>query len=197
MIDLPDFPSPNDATPSLVDFGAFLTPALGGPVQRVNRMGTRFRISVSMPPMTSRQVGRVWVSRLVRGKQEGVRMPYPLLDFDPGSPGTVLINGAGQSGTSLIVDGATPNYIFREGQPFSVLTSGKHHLYMVSAETIASNTGTATLPITPMLRRQHLNNDPCYFGEPMIEGFIQGDELSWNLSLEHLIGIQFDITESQ
>lgn len=197
MIDLPDFPSPNDATSALVDFGAFLTPALGGPVQRVNRMGTRYKIAVSMPPMTSKQVGRIWVNRLIKGKQEGARMPYPLLDFDPGSPGTVLINGAGQSGTSLIVDGATPNYIFREGQPFSILTGGKHHLYMVGAETIASGTGTATLPLSTMLRRQHADNDPCHFGEPMIEGFIQGDELSWNLSLEHLIGIQFDITESQ
>lgn len=197
MIDLPDWPTPNGADLALQDFGAFLTPALGGPVQRVNRMGSRFKISVSMPPLTSAKVGRQWVSRLVQGKSEGVRMPLPLLDFDPGLPGTVLVNGAGQTGSSLIVDGATPNYIFREGQPFSILTGGKHHLYLVRTETIANGSGQATLPISPMLRRPHADNDPCHFGEPMIEGFISGDELSWNLSLEHLIGIQFDIAESQ
>lgn len=197
MIDLPDWPTPNGADIALVDFGALLTPALGGPVQRVNRMGSRFKISVSMPPLTSAKVGRQWVSRLVQGKSEGVRMPLPLLDFDPGLPGTVLVNGAGQSGSSLIVDGATPNYIFREGQPFSILTGGKHHLYLVAVETIANGSGQATLPITPMIRRAHADNDSCYFGEPMIEGFISGDELSWNLSVEHVIGIRFDISESQ
>jgi hypothetical protein len=48
-----------------------------------------------------------------------------------------------------------------------------------------------------MIRRAHADNDVCYFGEPMIEGFISGDELSWNLSVERVIGIQFDISESQ
>lgn len=197
MIDLPDWPQPNAADPSLVDFGALLTPALGGPVQRVNRMGTRFRIRVSMPPLTSAKVGRQWVARLVQGKSEGVRMRFPLLDFNPGATGTILVNGAGQSGNSLTVDGATSAYVFREGQPFSILTGGKHHLYLVRTETIANASGQATVPITPMLRRPHADNDVCHFATPMIEGFIAGDELSWNLSVERVVGIQFDIAESQ
>jgi hypothetical protein len=197
VIDLPDWPRPNDATPSLVDWGAFLTPGLGGPVQRVNRMGSRFKISVSFPPLPSAKEGRIFVRRLVQGKSEGVRMRFPLLDFDPGAPGTIRINGAGQAGSTLVVDGATPNYVAREGQFFSIETSGKHHLYMVAAETIFSNTGTASVPITPMLRRPHLDNDLCHFGKPMIEGFIQGDEIGWNLSVERVISLQFDISESQ
>lgn len=197
MIDLPDYPSPNGANPALIDFGAFLTPSLGGPVQRISRMGSRFRISVTMPPMPSAQVGRQWVSRLLRGKSEGVRMPYPLLSFNPGLPGAVLVNGASQSGETLVVDGATPNYVFREGQFFSIVNSGKHHLHMVTAETIASNTGTATLPIAPMLRKSPANNAVCHFDDPMIEGFILGEEFSWNLSIEHLIGLEFQIVESE
>lgn len=197
MIDLPEWPEPNGAEIGLMDFGAFLTPGLGGPVQRINRMGSRFRGNFTMPVMKSEKAGRQWVSRLVRGKQEGVRMPLPLLDFDPGSPGTVLINGAGQSGSSLIVDGAEPYYVFREGQFFSIETASKHHLYMVATETIASVTGTATLPITPMLRRQHANNDACHFAEPMIEGFIHGDEFAWSLAIGSFTELQFAIAESQ
>lgn len=196
MIDLPDFPSPNGADLALQDFGAFLVPGLGGPVQRVNRMGSRFRGTFGLPPMLTKDA-RKWVARLIQGKQEGVRMPLPLLDFDPGAPGNVLINGADQTGTSLIVDGATPNYVFREGQPFSIETAGKHHLYMVRTETLANASGQATLPITPMLRRPHLDNDVCHFGKPMIEGFIMGDELAWNLALERVVSLSFDIAESQ
>ena len=120
MIDVPSTPSPASATPGLIDFGGFLTPALGGPVQRVERMGTRFSLSVVMPPMINTSTGRIWIARLIRGKQEGIRMPWPLQGFDPGSPGNPLVNGAGQSGRTLIADGFTPNYIAREGQFFSV-----------------------------------------------------------------------------
>ncbi len=196
MIDLPDYPSPNGADIGLQDFGALLTPSLGGPVQRVNRLGSRFRIAVTMPPMKVKDA-RKWISRLVRGKSEGVRMELPLLDFNPGSPGSPLVNGAAQAGSSLILDGFTPNYILREGQPFSILTGGKHHLYLVATETIASGTGTATVPITPSLRRPHLDNDVCNFGKPMIEGFIGGDEFMWSLSIDYLTSLQFDIAESQ
>jgi hypothetical protein len=126
LIDLPEWPMPVSADISLVDWGAFLTPGLGGPVQRV-----------------------------------------------------------------------TPNYVFREGQPFSILTGGKHHLYFVATETIASNSGTATLALTTMLRRPHADNDEVHVGKPMIEGFITGDELSWNIGVERLVSLAFDITESQ
>jgi hypothetical protein len=196
MIDLPTSPTPNGADVALMDCGGFLTPGLGGPVQRINRIGSRFRISVTLPPLRLKD-GRKWVARLVRGRSEGVRLPYPLLGFDPGAPGTVRINGAGQTGTSLIVDGATPQYVFREGQPFSIETGGKHHLYLVATETIANSSGQATLPITPMLRRAHADNDLCHFGKPMIEGFVMGDEMTWGLMVGNFMSVQFDIAESQ
>jgi hypothetical protein len=199
MIDLPDYPSPVGATPGLIDFGAFLTPALGGPVQRVERMGNRFKLSVSMPPMNSPTLGRQWVAKLIQGKQEGARMEWPLNGFDPGSPGDIKVAGAGQSGRTLNVDGATPNYPFREGQFFSIEQAGQHFLYMVTTEVLASNTvaGTATLQLEPMLRVSPPDNAVCHFGRPMIEGFILGDSFAWELALAHFVGISFDLVETQ
>jgi hypothetical protein len=195
MIDLPDWAVPNGCDVGLVDFGGFLTPGLGGAVQRIDRMGNRFRVSVSFPPFLSKDRGRIMVSRLIRGKTEGIRIEFPLLGFKPGSPGSVLVNGAGQSGRSLILDGATPNYAFREGQPFSLVHSGQHYLHFVDAEVIANGTGQATLSISPMLRIEPADNAVCHFGKPMIEGYILGDEWRWQMSLEHHIAIQFDIEE--
>jgi hypothetical protein len=198
MINLPDHPTPQAATPGLVDFGAFLTPSLGGPVQRVERMGSRFRIAVTMPPMPNLDYGRQWVAKLVRGKQEGVRMPWPLLGFDPGSPGDVFVHttaGVGQSGRLLQCNGGTPNYVFREGQFFSLTSrAGRSYLYMVTAET-AWVSGGFTLPIEPMLRVPALENDPLNFGKPMIEGFIMGDSFAWEMALANFVGISFDLVE--
>jgi hypothetical protein len=197
MIDLPETPAPNGATAALIDFGSFLTPPLGGPVQRIDRLGTRLKLTVSLPPLRSAKEGRIWVSRLIRGKLEGARMPWPLLDFDPGAPGNVLVNGASQAGSSLIVDGATANYVFREGQFFSIETNGVHHIHKVAEETLANSSGQATLPITPMIRVSPANNDVCHFGKPMIEGFIQGSELAWEMALGGFLGLSFEIHEAE
>lgn len=196
MIDLPDYPAPNGATPGLIDFGVFLRPPLGGPTQRIDRMGNRFAASFTMPPMPHAELGRRWISRLIRGKTEGARIAWPLLDFNPGLPGLPVVNASGQTGRTIIIRSAQPNYIFREGQPFSIKTGGRHHLYFVDAEVIASNTGTASLPISPMLRVAHLDGDECHFAKPMFEGFIQGESWQWEMDLNHHNGIGFSIEEA-
>lgn len=194
MIDLPLDPSPRGATPALMDFGAILRGPLGGPLQRVDRLGNRWRISVTMPPLKG-AVARIWLARLVRGKSEGVRMPLPLQGFDPGAPGSPLVDGAGQAGRALAIRNATPNYAFREGQFFSIVTGGRHHLTMVDGEVIVGADGKATLPISPALRVQHLDGDALAVGGPMIEGMIVGDELAWEMQLAHFTGLSFDVEE--
>lgn len=148
-----------------------------------------------MPPLQSPKVGRQWLSRLIQAKQEGGRMVWPLMGFDPGGPGSILVNGAGQDGSTLNVDGATGNYVFREGQFFSIVTSGVHHIYMVAAETIANDAGQAALPISPVIRVQHADNDVCHFGKPMIEGLVQGDVMQWNWAIGNLAYLNFEIHE--
>jgi len=195
MIDLPDWAVPNGADVWLQDFGGFLQPGLGGLVQRIDRMGNRFGISLTFPPMPSKDKGRILVSRLIRGKTEGVRIEYPLLGFKPGAPGAVLVNGGLQSGRVLIVDGASANYAFREGQPFSIEQAGQHYLHFVDAEVIASATGQATLSISPMLRVQPSDNAACHFAKPQVEGYMMGEDWRWQMSLEHHIAIAADLLE--
>src|SRR3546814_3983584 len=71
VIVLPSDPAPNGATPMRRDFGGTLTPLLGGPEQRINRLGTRLGIRVSMPPMRNGDNGRIFVSRLLHAKTLG------------------------------------------------------------------------------------------------------------------------------
>lgn len=148
-----------------------------------------------MPPMVSSELGRIWVSRLVRGKTEGVRMVLPFPGFSPGLPGDIVVETSDNSGSSLSVRGGEPGYAAREGQFFSVRTAGQNYLYMVAEEVVFDGAGNAVIPVSPMLRVQHTDGDVCDFSEPEIEGMIQGDELAWGMSMDHTTSIQFSIVE--
>jgi hypothetical protein len=193
MIDLPSYPPPAAAQPSFLDRGVTLEGAVD---QRVDRMGSRFGLSVSMPPMKGSKLGRQWIAALMRGKNEGVRLRWPLQGFKPGIPGAVKVNGAGQSGRTLVVDGATPNYVFRAGQPFNhVPADGEELLYFVTEEAIANGSGEAELTIEPMLRVEPADDDDLEFGVPVICGFLASGDLPWDLGVAQQVGLGFAIKE--
>lgn len=196
MIVLPTYPAPAQAQASLMDFGVFLTPPLGGPVQRVSRLGNRFSLSVTMPPLVNRDAGRVFVSRLIRGKTEGVRMLFPMLGFDPGNSGSPVVNGANQTGRILNIRGAAAGYVFQEGQFFSIFTGGRHHLVTADVDTTVGAGGTVALSISPIIRVAHADGDLLHVSTPSIEGFIMGESQSWEMSVEHHIGLNFAIVEA-
>ncbi|AHE57434.1 hypothetical protein [Sphingomonas sanxanigenens] len=194
MIDLPTDVSPL-ATPRYLDFGGFLEPPTGAEVQRLNRLGNRFAVAFKLPPLGSDREGRVWVSRLLRGIGEGARIPYPLVDYQPGTPGEVVVNGNGQAGRLLNVRGATPRYAFKEGAPFSIEMAGQHFLHFVDDQVIADAAGNAQIQFSPMLRKQPADGDKVHVARPMIEGFVMGSELAWNIALDRNISIEFEIHE--
>lgn len=197
MIDLPEWPGARSATPRLLDFGGFLEPSSGAQVQRINRLGSRYAIAITMPPLDNQKLGRIWVNRLIRGRQEGARLPYPLLDFDPGAPGGFVVDGAGQSGKVLTIRGGTPHYAFKEGQPFSLEISGQHYLDFIAEPVIADASGAADITLSQMLRAEPADGDALHVAKPMIDGFIMGDPTSWEISLERLFGLSFEIQEAR
>lgn len=195
MIELPEGVVPNMVQPALMDFGSVQRPPLGGPLQRVNRLGNRFRVSVGLPPIRNKDLGRVVISRLLRAKTEGLRIEWELVGIEQGSPGTPLVKGAGQAGTSLLVDGFRLGYGYSEGFWLSIAHNGQHYLHNVAASGSAA-AGEATLTLTPALRVSPADNSPVHLQKPMIEGLVLGDELAWNYSLAHHVEIQFDIEEA-
>ena len=196
-ISLPTDPKPNGATPVLRDFGGVLTPFLGGPEQRINRVGTRFGIRVSMPPLESSVDGRLFVARLNQAKTDRLLMEWPLLDFNPGSPGSPLVSAATASGSTVPLKGMTPGYQGKEGQFLSFVHSSRRYMHMLTADFIVNGSGNATAAIFPMLRVGLSLNDVVEIATPMIEGHVvPGDELSWEMSVDRLIGISFSVMEA-
>lgn len=197
VISLPTFPSPNGMTVMLRDFGGVLTPFLGGPEQLVVRAGTRFGARVSVPPMRSDELGRIYVSRLLQGRMNGVLMRWPLLEFNPGNPGSPLIAAGASSGSTIQLKGLTAGYVVKEGQYFSIVTGGRRYLHMATANVTASGTGTAAVNIFPLLRKSVATNDVVEMAQPMIQGLISpGDELGWEIASNRFMNINFTIMES-
>jgi hypothetical protein len=197
MIVFPDEVVPNNIIPALIDFGGVQRPPLGGKILRINRLGNRYRASVSLPPIPSVDLGRIVVSRLLKAKTQGLRIDFPLCGVDQGEPGSPLVKGANQAGGSIIMDGFAPGYVMREGYWFSVVTNSQHYLYNVAADAVADGSGNVTVPIVPWLRRPPADNDVVYVIQPMLEGLVAGDEQRWNYSLAHHLNIEFEIEEAE
>lgn len=195
MIELPRNPAPNAAQAELIDFGLTIDGALGAGSLRVDRPGSRFQALVQFPPMTP-EVADVFISRLIAAKDEGLRIPYPQRRRARGNPGSPVVDGANQTGKLLALRGATPGHVFREGGWISIEDAGgQHYLHNIRGSTEVAGDGTCNLPIGPMLRAPFADGAAIHAAQPMIEGLIPGDSISWREDEDHLIRLSFTIRE--
>jgi hypothetical protein len=192
---LPSTPLAASITPQLVDFGAVITPPLGGEQQRLNRLGNRWALTVQLPPMKIEPAGREWIAALNEAVTDSAVFAFPQVDFAVGTPGATLVNGANQTGSTINLDGFSANYPIRKGQFFSIIIGGRRFLYQSRADIAASAGGVVALPITPMIRKSPADNAVCEFAAPMIEGFLQGQGNQWTVDLARTVGLEFTIFE--
>lgn len=191
-IALPDWPYPAAMTPRLVTGRAELRPAWGGDIQRINRAGSRFAIDVTMPVMRYEDA-QDWSD--INDETATVTMQIVQPGLDVGAPGITLVKGAGQSGTTLIIDGFTPYHVLRKNQWISVTTGGRLYAYRVKTEVAADGTGEADVVLTTMLRAVHADNDPVEIAEPRIEGFATVPEDAWATNTAGHVALSFTIEE--
>jgi hypothetical protein len=192
---LPTDIAPDSYRPYLIDFGGDLTPPLGGAVQRLDRLGSRWAVEVTMPSM-DRDEARVWIARLVKAKHSSALLPWPQ-SADFGAEGAPRVNGAGQSGTVLSIDGLPANKAVPEGLFFAIVTGGRRYIHQVSAPAVASGGGAVTLSIEPMLRVRPTDNAVVEMAAPLIEGMVQGQEFGWTVDLAQIYGLTFTLSERE
>ncbi len=193
---LPTRPLPQSAVPKPIDYGAWQEPARGGPITRLDQLGSRFAMDVTIPRLRPEPDGRIWVARLVKAIGGIVEMAFPQVGFDPIAPGSAVVDGADQSGMTIVLRGMTPNYPVREGQFFNLINGDQtKYLYMAAANTIVDNSGGVELPIWPMIRAPLPDGSATNFGRPVIQGRLSGNENGWTLQRAGMSGLQFTITE--
>lgn len=197
MIELPASPAANGVSCTLLDYGITLRPPLGGEVGRYGRAGGRYRVEITYPPMTG-DTARRFISRLLEAKRKGkLRVPFPLLDVPQGSPGSPVVDGAGQSGTTLNVRGCTAGYTFKEGYWVSILDANdRPYLHNIRAVATASALGAVALTVEPPLRTSFADGATVLVSKPVIEGFIDGGEWTWTIDLARTYGLSVVIEEA-
>lgn len=189
---LPTDPAPAKMAIAMVSAKNTLTPAIGGAEQELLRKGTRYALTFSMPVMTYVQ-SMEWDDLMAEGDTVLMRVFQPGLVIQ--NPGTPLVKGAGQAGTSLVIDGLPNDYVIRKGQFLSVVSAGQRFLYRAKASA-TSVAGTATIPLRTMLRRPPNDNDVVEIAQPMIEGFVR-DLGEWAVGVDRLVGLQFAVRERE
>lgn len=194
---LPASPGPADQAWQPIDFGGFLRPPLGGAVQRLNALGNRWSVTVTMPKMEG-PVARQWIALLNLGLTNGVQWTIRQPDLSMGSPGAPRVSGSGHAGTLLPISGGAASYVYRQGQWISLLSEGARFLYMIAAQTTLNGSGAGTLPLIPALRAPPTNNDPITVINPVIVGWLNSAQsASWTIDNAQHFGLVFTIEEAQ
>ena len=155
-------------------------------------MGSRYAWDFEMPPQRY-EAAQDWSD--IDSEGETCVMPIPQPGVDTGAPGLPRVNGAGQSGSSIVLDGLTPQYVFRRNWWLSVVTGGQRFCYRGRAEVVANGSGQMTIPLRTMLRVPHADNDVVEIAEPKVEGFVTPAPDAWAMGPDGLVRLAFSIKE--
>lgn len=191
---MPSCPPIKEGVPRYVFYGTSQKPTLGGPEGRIQRLGDRWGIDIQTYPALYAEHGMAYLSRLVRGLKNVVRVPFPEPGVSQTGFGAPVVSQAGSAGQVLPVGGLIPGVTIREGKFFNVVIGGRYYLHQVAETVVAGQDGSAVLLIEPMLRRQPPQGSALDF-VPKIEGFVQGNEQSWQISRSKYLPFNYSIVE--
>lgn len=194
MIDLGRVPAMS-VSPQMMEWGSTATPFLGGPAQRLRRIGSRHRITVQMRPMRIEAEGRQWIARLMQAKREGARMRWPQVEFRAGAVGTPTARIATSGGTTLPITGGQPGATIRFGQWLSIAHGGRSYLYGVTTGVVLDDEGAADVGLSVPLRHLVDAGDAVELAAPVIEGVIEGDGFGWTVERSRTVGLSFTLME--
>lgn len=193
---LPSMPAPREAEPFFIDAGGWQKPITIGDATRIDLLGDKFGLNVTMPPMDE-ETGLKWISRLNNGRSHEVIMEYPQYRLPPISKFAARPNGAHVAQTTILTITNMLNATIQEGRFFSVFAHGRYWLHQSASETITVDGNSIALPIIPRTRKIYPNNANVDFDTPKIQGILEGNVNSWTISNAMHIGLQFEIMEAR
>lgn len=170
-----------------------LRSATGANRQKIARKGSHYRASFACQPLDPNDA-RPWRRLHSEGQTVVAQIEQPGIEI--GAPGSPRVNGAGQAGASLILDGLTPHYVIEEGQLLvHISASGERRLYMASETVIADADGEATVPLYTMLTAPPADNDVVTLTDITIEGFATVEDGSFLTDGDGYMNIRFSVEE--
>lgn len=205
VLSMPSLDEMAEATFGLVAHTISHVSDLDGTGQDVEFPGAKWKLSVVLPPMLEGDA-EPWTAFLadLGGKAGRFYAGDPLRRVPRGSaassPGTPLVDGAAQTGSSLKVKGG-PNSVsnwLRKGDYLAVgLPSGSRSLHKVTADAATDGTGKVTLAIRPALRESPADGATVILSDPTcIMRLIDDEQAMWRMTPGGVYAISFEAIEA-
>ena len=193
---LPNLPDLVQVSARLVDFQSVLTPILGGPVQTIQRLGARFAVDVTLPPLEPADAAKFLAARMkARAENDTLTLAWPQAEIWSVIGGSPVVNGAGQSGARLNISGLTANQVIPAGRFFSFVAGGRNYLHMTTLQVTANGAGQVQLHVAPLLRVSPPAGAALNFSAPIVEGLLTGT-LEWSLERLRWTSTAFTLSEN-
>lgn len=161
--------------------------------------GDRWEADVVLEPM-KRADAEPWVAwALSLNGREGTFLlgPDPINTTPRGTwAGTPLVNGASQTGKTLVVDGFGASATVKAGDWFQLGSASGAQLYKVVQDGTASGGGALSIEIWPRLRTSPADNAPLTSTSPKGVFRLARNQSEWSLELAQIYGLQFSALEA-
>ena len=161
--------------------------------------GAQWKATFTLPPM-KKDKAAIWLAFLM--SLRGRRGTFKIGDQDRKTiqgtaTGTVLVNGASQTGNAINLDGFTASRanVFLAGDYIQI----NSYLYMVSANVTANGSGEATVFVEPSLRTgiEAINdNTTVVYSNTTTLMRLDNNELNWDTDKVSVYGISFACSEA-
>jgi len=162
--------------------------------------GQMWEADVSLPPM-KRADAEVWIAWLtsLRGQYGTFLMGDPSAATPRGlGNGTPLVNGAGQTGDTLNIDGCganKTNYL-RSGDYIQLGAASSATLHKVLEDVSTDGSGQATLTLWPHIRTAPANNSTVVTSSAVGNFRLSSNSAEWSISEASIYGINFSAMEA-
>lgn len=172
--------------------------------QQVYRhQGQSWGANITLPPML-RENAEVWIGFLLRlrGQRGTFLLGDPIGATPRGSaattPGTPVVNGAGQTGDFLNIDGLplSTNGYLKAGDYIQLGTGSTARLHKVLEDVNTDGTGAATLNLFPGVRVAPNNGATVTVANCVGNFRLASNETNWSISEASSYGITFSATEA-
>lgn len=162
--------------------------------------GQMWQADVTLPPM-KRADAEQWVAWLVslRGQLGTFLMGDPIGETARGAAtGTPLVNGADQTGGSLIIDGAATGVTgwLKAGDYIQLGSNGTSTLHKVLADADSDGSGNVTLDIWPHIRTAPADDATVTVSNTVGRWRLASNESSWSVNEAAIYGISFTAMEA-
>lgn len=160
----------------IANTAAFVSP-LSGMTRTLARGGDRWACTLTCNNLVGakRAVLQAFLARL-RGQAHRVVLPDHAYNRRGTQTANVLVKGASQTGSSLLVDGGVYTRTLLAGDMITVA----NYLYMVVVDATFNASTEATLTITPPLRASPADNAPVTITSPTARFLLADNTVSWS-----------------